>query len=269
MRTIELRAQLKAKNEKGRYDILSQHSIWDTEDIPAEVVEFQWKPGDGVYKPVWYLYKLPCERLALLCCFEDDVAATDERPHCLRRTIGVCDRTHLDVVTAIARGATPHMSYNDDDSTWSITCDVTEPDNSLWRTGFLGKGTQQHHFTLRINKPAESPKSVPLSPSTPPVAPKAKRSCLLPLLPWLILVPALGFGAWQYAEKQEKLAQIETLREQISELQQENSNTHELIRENKQLRKQLRNLSAIRKRVDELHELLAPEEKVKPTQDLK
>ena len=74
MTTIELPAQLKAKNAQGRYEILCQNAAWDARKLPVEAIEFQWKAGEGIYAPVWYLHILPSGQEALLCCFAEDLS---------------------------------------------------------------------------------------------------------------------------------------------------------------------------------------------------
>lgn len=263
MTTIELPAQLKAKNAQGRYEILCQNAAWDARKLPVEAIEFQWKAGEGIYAPVWYLHILPSGQEALLCCFAEDLSANDSRPHCLRRTIGICNKMHLNVITALAQGTVPkEMNFDSRNATWSISIESGSEDASAWKTGILYDGGRSERYTLRSNLLPEKSGLISTSPLPSP-APKHRKSCLLPLLPWLLFMLALGVISWLYDTNQQQVAELQACKEKINRLNRDNAKVptlhkemQDLIKENEGLRKSLKAMPLIRKHISELHSLL-------------
>lgn len=258
MTTIELPAQVKAKDAEGRYAILSEHPQWTDKGLPKDAVDFQWHPGEGVYDTVWYLELLPGEQQALLCCFEDDTEANDERPHCMRRTIGICSREHLPLITAIAQGVTPETVFSNETHLWQISAQESAPDETLWRTGILRDGGHPERYKLESNqtKPAKKRTADAPLPHIPIPRKKRKKSCAMPLLLLIILSGSIGYNfiqMWQIDKKNESIRLLndegaalskrnQELEEQHKQINNDSARLQELVEENTRLKNKMKKM---------------------------
>lgn len=152
----------------GTFRILRQHDeMLRFETQIRDVFSFQWMPGPGVYRPVWYFLRLD-ESQGLLAVFSDK--GGDPRPHVLGRIVALCHKhEHTPLLLAVQNSAVNSFSC-DDSGVLTIDC-VPGQGEFEWSTRFLQAG-ERGSYTGLGESPApgqrkSDPKPTPLPAPTP------------------------------------------------------------------------------------------------------
>lgn len=155
-------AQEYGKNDSfgGTYRILKQHDeMLRFATQIRDVFFFQWMPGPGIYRPIWYFLRLD-ESQGLLAVFSDK--GGDPRPHVLGRIVALCNRhEHTPLLLAVQNSAVNSFSC-DDSGILTIDC-VPGQGEFEWSTRFLQAGERGSYTGL-----GESPEPGPRKPDPKP-----------------------------------------------------------------------------------------------------
>lgn len=154
----------------GTYRILKQHDeMLRFERQIRNAFSFQWMPGPGFYRPVWYFLRLDASQ-GLLAVFSD--RGGDPRPHVLGRIVALCNRhEHTPLLLAVQNSAVNSFSC-DDSGILTIDC-VPGQGEFEWSTRILQAGDRGSYAGLGESpepgprKPDPKPKLLP-DPAPPP-----------------------------------------------------------------------------------------------------
>ena len=209
----------------GTYRILKQHAeILRFEKQIRDAFPFQWMPGPGIYRPVWYFLRLDASQ-GLLAVFFD--MGGDPRPHVLGRIVALCNkREHIPLLLAVQNSAVKSFSC-DDSGMLTIDC-VPGQGEFVWSTRILQAGDRGSYAGLgespepRKSDPKPAPRLAPkpLPGSTPPSRTPAPGSlwvlCILLVLCLSSIIAAIFF----YNRSQQRSSELKAAQDQIASLKQ-------------------------------------------------
>ncbi|MGN0873716.1 MAG: hypothetical protein ACI4OZ_00855 [Akkermansia sp.] len=214
----------------GTYRILKQHDeMLRFETQIRDVFSFQWMPGPGVYRPVWYFLRLDSS-LGLLAVFSDK--GGDPRPHVLGRIVALCHKhEHTSLLLAVQNSAVNSFSC-DDSGVLTIDC-VPGQGEFEWSTRILQVGDRGSYAGLGESpepgprkpdpKPNPLPGPTPLPRTTPPFRNHAPCSlwvlCILLVLCLSSIIAAIFF----YNRSQQRSSELEGAQAEIDSLRNRNT----------------------------------------------
>ena len=206
----------------GTYRILKQHDeMLRFERQIRDAFSFQWMPGSGVYRPVWYFLRLDASQ-GLLAVFSDK--GGDPRPHVLGRIVALCNKhEHIPLLLAVQNSAVNSFSC-DDSGILTIDC-VPGQGEFDWSTRILQAGDRGCYVGLGESpEPGQrksDPKPTPLPAPTPSprVTPPSRTNA--PCSSWglrILLVLCLSSiitAIFFYNELKNAQAEIDSLKSKL------------------------------------------------------
>lgn len=136
------------------FRVLKQHEeMRRFEDRINKAFSFQWLPGSGIYKPVWYFHRLD-KAQGLLAVFLDKGEGTggDSRPHVLGRIVALCRKDeHIPLLLAVQNSTVNSFSC---DASGILTVDCVPGQGEFdWNTRILQPGAPGSYTGLGKTEP--------------------------------------------------------------------------------------------------------------------
>lgn len=209
----------------GTFRILRQHDeMLRFETQIRDVFSFQWMPGPGVYRPVWYFLRLD-ESQGLLAVFSDK--GGDPRPHVLGRIVALCNRhEHTPLLLAVQNSAVNSFSC-DDSGILTIDC-VPGQGEFEWSTRILQVGDRGSYAGLGESpepgprkpdpKPNPLPDPTPSPGATPPSRTNAPCSAWGLLILLVICLSSIIAAIFFYSRSQQCASELGHAQDEIDSL---------------------------------------------------
>ncbi|MGN0821845.1 MAG: hypothetical protein ACI4OX_08740 [Akkermansia sp.] len=209
----------------GTYRILKQHDeMLRFERQIRDAFSFQWMPGPGVYRPVWYFLRLDASQ-GLLAVFSDK--GGDPRPHVLGRIVALCNKhEHIPLLLAVQNSAVNSFSC-DDSGILTIDC-VPGQGEFEWSTRILQAGDRGSYVGLGESpepgqrksapKPTPLPTPTPSLRATPPSRTNAPCSSWVLRILLVLCLSSIIIAIFFYNRSQQCSSELEDAQAEIASL---------------------------------------------------